>query len=52
MIDIPEFLPLKITQSQDLPQRKSIDALDQLIAILPEQPGKTHFRALLKSAQM
>ncbi|MGD8339833.1 MAG: leucyl aminopeptidase family protein [Gammaproteobacteria bacterium] len=52
MIDLPDFSPLRITQSPDRAGRKQVDSLDHLIAILPAKPGKAAFRAVPKSAHM
>lgn len=52
MIDLPDFSPLRITQTPDRAGRKQIDSLDQLIVILPAKPGKSAFRGLPKSAHL
>src|SRR5262245_44954886 len=36
MIDLPDFLPLRISQTAGRATRKDVDALDQLLAIVPE----------------
>ena len=36
MIDLPDFLPLRIAQTAGRATRKDVDALDQLLAIVPE----------------
>ena len=46
MIDIPEFRPLRITQSDAGPGRKQIDTLDQLLVVVPKNPNATAFRGL------
>ncbi|MGW8370542.1 MAG: hypothetical protein ACWGPN_17915, partial [Gammaproteobacteria bacterium] len=48
MIDLPDFMPLKISQISDKPGRKQIDAIDHLIAVLPENPRPSVFRELPK----
>jgi leucyl aminopeptidase len=52
MIDLPDFSPLRITQSPDRAVRKQVDALDHLIAIVPAKPDKSAFQAVPKPAQM
>jgi leucyl aminopeptidase len=52
MIDLPDFRPLRITQSKDSVGRKQIDSLDHLIAVVPKSPRKSAFRALPKPAHM
>jgi leucyl aminopeptidase len=52
MIDLPDFSPLKIVQSQDKAGRKEIDALDHLIAVLPAKPREADFRGLPKAAYL
>jgi len=46
MIDIPDFRPLRITQSTDKAGRKQLDTLDQLIVVLPKDPPASAFRGL------
>lgn len=52
MLDLPNFCPLRITQSVEKPGRKQIDTLDHLIAVLPKTPTRTAFRHLPKSSHM
>lgn len=52
MIDLPDFSPLRITQTPDRAGRKQIDLLDQLIVILPARPDKTAFRGLPRAANL
>jgi leucyl aminopeptidase len=52
MIDLPDFCPLRITQSPNSAGRKQIDSLDHLIAVVPKNPGKSAFRALPKPAHL
>jgi len=52
MIDLPEFLPLKITQSPARASRQQLDSLDHLIAVVPEKPGRATFQALPKPTQL
>jgi len=52
MIDLPEFSPLRITQSPEKAGRKQFDAFDHVIAVFPGKPGKTAFRALPTSSLM
>jgi leucyl aminopeptidase len=51
MIDLPDFCPLKITQSRESAGRKQIDSLDHLIAVVPKSPPKSAFRGLPASAR-
>jgi leucyl aminopeptidase len=41
MIDLPDFLPLRITRSAGRITRREIDALDQLLAIVPDSRAST-----------
>jgi leucyl aminopeptidase len=50
MIDLPDFCPLRITQSAGKAEKKQIDSLDHLIAVLPNKPQAAAFRALPKAA--
>lgn len=52
MIDLPDFCPLKITQSPNSSGRKQIDSLDHLLAVVPKKPGKREIRALPKPAHI
>ena len=52
MIDLPDFCPLKISQSEDVAGQKQLDSLDHLIAVVPKKPAKTAFRSLPKSAHL
>ena len=52
MIELPEFRPLRITQTADRAGRAQIDSLDHLIAILPKKPDKADYRTLPKPAHM
>lgn len=50
MIDLPDFSPLKISQSTGKPGRKQIDAVDHLLVLLPANPESGAFRLLPKAA--
>jgi leucyl aminopeptidase len=50
MIDLPDFLPLRITLSKGRMLRRDIDALDQLIAIVPDARASTAVPDLPKAA--
>ena len=50
MIDLPDFLPLKITRSSERISRREIDALDQLLAIVPDARASTTVPDLPKAA--
>lgn len=52
MIDLPDFFPLKISQSPDSAGRKQVDALDHLIAIVPKKAGGAAFRGLPRSSHL
>ena len=52
MIDLPDFLPLRIAQTTGRATRKEIDALDQLLAIVPESPESVTVPDLPKAAQL
>ncbi len=52
MIDLPDFQPLKITQTTRAPARKVLDGLDHLAVILPEKPGEALFRTLPHGQQL
>jgi len=50
MIDLPDFLPLRITRSAGRVARREIDALDQLLAIVPDSRASTTVPDLPKAA--
>jgi leucyl aminopeptidase len=50
MIDLPDFLPLRITRSAGRIARREIDALDQLLAIVPDSRASTNVPDLPKAA--
>lgn len=50
MIDLPDFRPLRITQSGDRVTRKQIDALDQLLVAVPKNATAAVFRGMPKAA--
>lgn len=50
MIDLPDFLPLRITRSAGRIARREIDALDQLLAIVPDSRPSTTVPDLPKAA--
>jgi len=50
MIDLPDFLPLKVTRSAGRISRREIDALDQLLAIVPDSRASTKVPGLPKAA--
>ncbi len=52
MIDLPDFCPLRITQSPDPAGQKQLDSLDHLIAVVPKRASKAAFRSLAKSAHL
>jgi leucyl aminopeptidase len=52
MIDIPDFHPLKITQSPRAPARHVLDGLDHLAIVVPEKPGEALFRTLPHGQQL
>jgi leucyl aminopeptidase len=52
MIDLPDFSPLKITQTSEKAGRKEVDSLDHLIVVLPANAGGAAFRAVPKSAHL
>jgi leucyl aminopeptidase len=52
MIDLPDFSPLRISQSADKPGRKPLDSLDHLIVILPPKPAAADFSGLPKAAHL
>jgi leucyl aminopeptidase len=52
MIDLPDFCPLRITQSTESVGRKQIDSLDHLIAVVPKNAKKSAFRALPKPSHI
>ena len=50
MIDLPDFLPLKISRSAGRVTRRDIDALDQLLAIVPDSRASMTVPDLPKAA--
>jgi len=52
MIDLPDFCPLKITQTAEKAGRKAIDGIDHLIAVVPKDAGSAAFRSLPKSSHL
>jgi leucyl aminopeptidase len=50
MIDLPDFLPLRISRSAGRITRREIDALDQLLAIVPDSRASTTVPDLPKAA--
>jgi leucyl aminopeptidase len=49
MIDLPDFLPLRISLSKSRMLRRDIDALDQLLAVVPDKRASTSVPNLPKS---
>jgi leucyl aminopeptidase len=52
MIDLPDFCPLRITQTGVKADKKQIDSLDHLIAVLPLNPRAAAFRGLPRAAHL
>jgi leucyl aminopeptidase len=52
MIDLPDFSPLRITQTAAGPGRKQVDSLDHLIAVVPDRPTAPAFRGLPKAGHL
>lgn len=52
MIDLPDFCPLKITQTTEKAGRKAIDGLDHLIVVVPKNAGSAVLRSLPKGAHL
>lgn len=52
MIDLPEFLPLKVTQSTGKAGTRDIDALDHLLVVLPPRPRAAAWRGLPNAPQL
>ena len=52
MIDLPDFCPLRITQSQDVAAQKQLDSVDHLIAVVAKKRASAAFRGLPKSAHL
>jgi leucyl aminopeptidase len=50
MIDLPDFSPLRISQTASKAGRKQLDSLDHLILVLPKKPAASSFRGLPKAA--
>jgi len=46
MIDLPDFLPLKVTQAAGKAGPRDIDALDHLIVLVPKKPKPALLRGL------
>ncbi|HUF74093.1 MAG TPA: leucyl aminopeptidase family protein [Gammaproteobacteria bacterium] len=52
MIDLPDFCPLKITQTTEKAGSKAIDGLDHLIVVVPKNAGRSVLRSLPKSTHL
>ena len=52
MIDLPDFSPLRITQSAERAGRKQLDSLDHLVVVLPNEPGASAFKGLPRAAHL